>query len=82
MKWPRLLPLNPLLLKSRVCFMRSLISTTSSFAESLADIDRCLRESEPLVAFIFGFVEIGDAGRDARGVRTLLTCKNFDHVSD
>lgn len=77
MKLPRLLPLNPLFLKSRVCFIRSLISATSSFAELLADIERCLRESEPFMAIIS---ETGDDGRDGRGVRGLLTCRNYAFI--
>lgn len=82
MKLPRLLPLNPLFLKSRVCFIRSLISDLSSFVEPLSDKDRCLRESDPLMAGIAPSDGAGDVGREGRGVRALLTCRNFDSVSD
>lgn len=83
MKSPRLFPLKPLFLKSRVCFIRSLISENLSFDDPLADKDLCLRESEPFTACAARSEKAGDGGREGRGVRALLllTCRNFEWLA-
>ena len=72
MTFPRLLPLKPLILKSRVCFMRSLMSSTVSELVLLSEYDLCLRPAglgsagpEPTGATD----NTGEGGRDGRGVR-------------